>query len=44
MEEVAELEGVKYNSVRVKLVEAKKRFDVHTMTHLTALTIRRKLI
>ena len=44
MEEVAELEGVKYNSVRVKLVEAKKRFNVHTMTHLTALTIRRKLI
>lgn len=44
MEEVAELEGVKYNSVRVKLVEAKKRFDVHTMTHLTALAIRRKLI
>lgn len=44
MEEVAEIEGVKYNSVRVKLVEAKKRFDVHTMTHLTAIAIRRQLI
>ncbi len=44
MEEVAEIEGVKYNSVRVKLVEAKKRFDVHTITHLTAIAIRRRLI
>ncbi len=44
MEEVADLEGVKYNSVRVKLTEAKKRFDVHTTTHLTALVIRRRLI
>ncbi|MGV1768219.1 autoinducer-binding transcriptional regulator TraR [Rhizobium rhizogenes] len=44
MEEAAELEGVKYNSVRVKLAETKKRFDVHTTTHLTALAIRRKLI
>ncbi|RWH90146.1 MAG: transcriptional regulator TraR [Mesorhizobium sp.] len=44
MEEVADLEGVKYNSVRVKLTETKKRFDVHTTTHLTALAIRRKLI
>jgi len=44
MEEIAEIEGVKYNSVRVKLVEAKKRFDVHTVTHLTAIAIRRRLI
>ena len=44
MEEVADLEGVKYNSVRVKLAETKKRFDVHTTTHLTALAIRRRLI
>ena len=44
MEEVAELEGVKYNSVRVKIAEAKKRFDVHTLPHLTAVAIRRKLI
>lgn len=44
MEEAAELEGVKYNSVRVKIAETKKRFDVHTLTHLTAVAIRRKLI
>ncbi|CDN95457.1 MULTISPECIES: autoinducer-binding transcriptional regulator TraR [Rhizobium/Agrobacterium group] len=44
MEEAADLEGVKYNSVRVKLAETKKRFDVHTTTHLTALVIRRNLI
>ncbi|NSY99636.1 transcriptional regulator TraR [Agrobacterium tumefaciens] len=44
MEEAAELEGVKYNSVRVKIAEIKKRFDVHTLTHLTAVAIRRKLI
>lgn len=44
MEEAADLEGVKYNSVRVKIAEAKKRFDVHTLTHLTAVAIRRKLI
>ncbi|KAA3497970.1 transcriptional regulator TraR [Rhizobium rhizogenes] len=44
MEEVADLEGVKYNSVRVKLAEAKKRFNVHTTTHLAAVAIRRKLI
>lgn len=44
MEEVAALEGVKYNSVRVKLAETKKRFNVHTTTHLIALAIRRRLI
>ncbi|MGE8106835.1 autoinducer-binding transcriptional regulator TraR [Allorhizobium sp. NPDC080224] len=44
MEEAADLEGVKYNSVRVKIAETKKRFDVHTLTHLTAVAIRRKLI
>ncbi|RUU25062.1 transcriptional regulator TraR [Mesorhizobium sp. M6A.T.Ce.TU.016.01.1.1] len=44
MEEVADLEGVKYNSVRVKLAETKKRYNVHTLPHLTALAIRRKLI
>lgn len=44
MEEVADLEGVKYNSVRVKLAETKKRFNVHTTTHLIAIVIRRKLI
>ncbi|UWU26113.1 transcriptional regulator TraR (plasmid) [Rhizobium sp. CB3060] len=44
MEEAADLEGVKYNSVRVKIAETKKRFDVHTLTHLTAVAIRRKMI
>lgn len=44
MEEAADLEGVKYNSVRVKIAETKKRFDVHTLTHLAAVAIRRKLI
>ncbi|SSC64680.1 autoinducer-binding transcriptional regulator TraR [Ciceribacter selenitireducens] len=44
MEEAADLEGVKYNSVRVKIAETKKRFNVHTLTHLTAIAIRRKLI
>lgn len=44
MEEAADLEGVKYNSVRVKIAETKKRFDVHTLSHLTAVAIRRKLI
>jgi len=44
MEEAAELEGVKYNSVRVKISETRKRFDVHTITHLIAVAIRKKLI
>lgn len=44
MEEVADIEGVKYNSVRSKLAEAKKRFNVHTITHLAALAIRKGLV
>ncbi|MDQ0563052.1 LuxR family transcriptional activator of conjugal transfer of Ti plasmids [Rhizobium mesoamericanum] len=44
MEEVADLEGVKYNSVRVKIEHARKQFNVHTIAHLTAIAIRRKLI
>jgi LuxR family transcriptional activator of conjugal transfer of Ti plasmids len=44
MEEVADLEGVKYNSVRVKLDSARKRFNVHTTTHLAVVATRRKLI
>ncbi|NSZ09702.1 transcriptional regulator TraR [Agrobacterium tumefaciens] len=44
MEEIAELEGVKYNSVRVKLRELMKRFDVRSKAQLTALSIRMKLI
>lgn len=44
MEEIADVEGVKYNTVRVKLREAMKRFDVRSKAHLTALAIRRKLM
>lgn len=44
MNEIADVEGVKYNSVRVKLREAMKRFDVRSKAQLTALAIRRKLI
>lgn len=44
MEEVADLEGVKYNSVRVKIEHARKHFNVHTIAHLTATAIRKKLI
>jgi LuxR family transcriptional activator of conjugal transfer of Ti plasmids len=44
MEEAADLEGVKYNSVKSKLEEARKRFQVHTMPHLVALAIRAGLI
>ncbi|ULJ82729.1 transcriptional regulator TraR (plasmid) [Rhizobium sp. C104] len=44
MEEVADLEGVKYNSVRVKIEQARKHFNVHTIAHLTATAIRKKLI
>ncbi|MGV1964152.1 autoinducer-binding transcriptional regulator TraR [Agrobacterium sp. 22-222-1] len=44
MEEAAELEGVKYNSVKSKLYETRKRLEIHTMYHLLALAIRAKLI
>ncbi|APO69800.1 transcriptional activator TraR 2 (plasmid) [Rhizobium gallicum] len=44
MDEVADLEGVKYNSVRVKIEHARKQFNVHTIAHLTAIAIRKKLI
>lgn len=44
MEEVADLEGVKYNSVRVKIETARKQFNVHTITHLTSTAIRKRLI
>lgn len=44
MEEAADLEGVKYNSVRSKLYESRKRLEIHTMSHLVALAIRAKLI
>lgn len=42
--EIAEIEGVKYNTVRINLENAKKRFDVYNITQLTALAIRRRLI
>ncbi len=44
MEEAADLEGVKYNSVKSKLEETRKRFQIHTMPHLVALAIRAGLI
>ncbi|MDR6101829.1 LuxR family transcriptional activator of conjugal transfer of Ti plasmids [Agrobacterium larrymoorei] len=44
MEEVADIEGVKYNTVKSKLEETRKRLDVHTMPHLVALAIRAGLI
>ncbi|NTF16495.1 autoinducer-binding transcriptional regulator TraR [Agrobacterium tumefaciens] len=44
MEEAADLEGVKYNSVKSKLYETRKRLKIHTMSHLIALAIRAKLI
>ncbi|QAA98360.1 MULTISPECIES: autoinducer-binding transcriptional regulator TraR [Agrobacterium tumefaciens complex] len=44
MGEVADIERVKYNSVRVKLDSARKRFDVHTTTHLAVLAVRKNLI
>ncbi len=44
MEEAADLEGVKYNSVKSKLEEARKRLKIHTMPHLVALAIRAGLI
>ncbi|MBD0416821.1 autoinducer-binding transcriptional regulator TraR [Oryzicola mucosus] len=44
MREVADIEGVKYNTVRVKLNQARKRFDVYNISHLLAVAIRRSLI
>jgi len=44
MEEAADLGGVKYNSVKSKLEEARKLFQIHTMPHLVALAIRAGLI
>lgn len=44
MEEAADLEGVKYNSVKSKLEETRKRLGVHTMPQLVALAIRAGLI
>lgn len=43
-EEIAQIEGVKYNTVRINLENAKKRFGVYNITQLTAIAIRRNLI
>ncbi|MFJ1311801.1 transcriptional regulator TraR [Agrobacterium sp. P15N1-A] len=42
--EIAEIEGVKYNTVRINLENAKKRFKASNITQLAALAIRRRLI
>ncbi|MDQ1199249.1 transcriptional regulator TraR [Agrobacterium sp. SORGH_AS 787] len=44
MGEAADLESVKYNSVKSKLEETRKRLNIHTMPHLVALAIRSGLI
>ncbi|NTE84599.1 transcriptional regulator TraR [Agrobacterium tumefaciens] len=44
MDEAADLEGVKYNSVKSKLEETRKRLKIHTMPHLVALAVRAGLI
>ena len=44
MEEIADVEGIKYNTVRVKLRETMKRFEVRSKAQLVALAIRKKLI
>ncbi|TPP05036.1 autoinducer-binding transcriptional regulator TraR [Rhizobium glycinendophyticum] len=44
MDEAADLEGVKYNSVKSKIEETRKRLQVHTMPHLVALAIRAGLL
>lgn len=44
VDEIAEIEGVKYNTVRINLENAKRRFGVYNITQLTAIAIRRQLI
>lgn len=44
MPEIAAIEGVKYNTVRISLEKAKKRFGVYNIAQLTALAVRRRLI
>lgn len=44
VEEIAEIEGVKYNTVRINLENAKKRLGVYNITQLTSIAIRRKII
>jgi LuxR family transcriptional activator of conjugal transfer of Ti plasmids len=44
VEEIAEIEGVKYNTVRINIENAKKRLGVYNITQLTSIAIRRKII
>ncbi|MNR96546.1 Transcriptional activator protein TraR [compost metagenome] len=44
VEDVADLEEVKYNTVRIALVEARRRYDLCNNTQLVALAIRHGLI
>jgi len=44
VEDTAEIEQVKYNTVRIALAEARRRYDLCNNTQLVALAIRRGLI
>lgn len=44
VEDTADLEQVKYNTVRIALAEARRRYDLCNNTQLVALAIRRGLI
>lgn len=44
VEDTADIERVKYNTVRVALAEVRRRYDLCNNTQLVALAIRRKLI
>jgi LuxR family transcriptional activator of conjugal transfer of Ti plasmids len=44
VEDAAEIEGVKYNTVRIALAEARRRYDLCNNTQLVALAIRQGLI
>lgn len=42
--EIADIEGVDYDSVRVKLRDTRKDFDARTIAQMTAVAIRKRLI
>lgn len=44
VEDAADIEGVKYNTVRIALAEARRRYDLCNNTQLVALAIRHGLI
>jgi LuxR family transcriptional activator of conjugal transfer of Ti plasmids len=44
VEDAADIEGVKYNTVRIALADARRRYDLCNNTQLVALAIRRGLI